>query len=53
MVQVGTATSERSPVLDFPDGPVVRNGVVAIVACGKKRGFEAVTPPRATTGTWG
>jgi hypothetical protein len=36
------------------DGPVVRNGVVAIVACGKKRGFEAVgAAPEPGAGTWG
>jgi hypothetical protein len=37
------------------DGPVVRNGVAVIVACGKKRSFmealENVPEPR--TGTWG
>jgi hypothetical protein len=36
------------------DGPVVRNGVVAIVACGKKRGIEVVSAaPESGTGTWG
>jgi hypothetical protein len=36
------------------DGPVVRNGVAAIVACGKKRGFEVVSAaPEPRTGTWG
>jgi len=33
---------------------VVKNGVVAIVACGKKRGFEVVgAAPEARTGTCG
>jgi len=33
---------------------VVRNGVVAVVACGKKRGFEVVSAaPEPRTGTWG
>jgi hypothetical protein len=36
-------------------GPVVRNGVAVIVACGKKRGFLEATDyaPEARTGTWG
>jgi hypothetical protein len=35
------------------NGPVLRNGVVAIVACGEKRGFEAVgSAPEPRTGTW-
>ena len=34
-------------------GPVVRNGVAAIVACGEKRGFEVVSAaPEPQTGTW-
>jgi hypothetical protein len=32
----------------------VRNGVVAIVACGKKRGFQVVdAAPEPRTGGWG
>jgi hypothetical protein len=50
------------PLLTTPrftsEGPVVRNGVAAVVVCGKKRGFEEgmmaamkyVPEPR--TGTW-
>jgi hypothetical protein len=50
------------PLLTIPrftsEGPVVRNGVAAVVVCGKKRGFEEgmmaamkyVPEPR--TGTW-
>jgi hypothetical protein len=35
------------------EGPVVRNGVAAVVACGEKRGFQAVdVAPEARTGTW-
>ena len=35
-------------------GPVVRNGVAAIVACGEKRGFEVVSAaPEPRTGTCG
>ncbi len=34
-------------------GPVVRNGVVAVVACGEKRGFQVVdAAPEPRTGTW-
>jgi hypothetical protein len=38
-------------------GPVVRNGVAVIVACGKKSGIEGVTgvmdyAPEPGTGTW-
>jgi len=50
------ATSELIPPTPrlSSDGPVVKNGVVAIVACGKKRGFEVVgAAPEARTGTWG
>jgi hypothetical protein len=50
------ATSELVPPIPrlSSDGPVVRNGVVAIVACGKKRGFEVVSAaPESRTGTWG
>ena len=50
------ATSELVPPVPrlSSDGPVVRNGVVAVVACGKKRGFEAVSAaPEPRTGTWG
>jgi hypothetical protein len=50
------ATSELVPPVPrlSSDGPVVRNGVVAIVACGKKRGFEVVSAaPEPRTGTWG
>jgi hypothetical protein len=37
-----------------PDGPVVRNGVAVVVACGKKREFGAVeSAPEPRTGTWG
>ncbi len=49
------ATSELIPPVPrlSSDGPVVRNGVVAIVACGKKRGFEVVSAaPEPRTGTW-
>jgi hypothetical protein len=39
------------------NGPVVRNGVAAVVACGEKRGawgLEAVkVAPEPRTGTWG
>ena len=40
------------------DGPVVRNGVAVIVACGKKSGFERMGAamkyaPESRTGTWG
>jgi hypothetical protein len=37
------------------DGPVVENGVAAIVACGEKRDLEAVMKyvPEPATGTWG
>ena len=40
------------------EGPVVRNGVAVVVACGKKRGIEkglmAATKyvPEPSTGTW-
>ena len=50
------ATSELVPPTPrlSSDGPVVRNGVVAIVACGKKRGFEVVgAAPESRTDTWG
>jgi hypothetical protein len=50
------ATAELVPPVPrlSSDGPVVRNGVVAIVACGKKRGFEVVgAAPEPRTGTWG
>jgi len=50
------ATSELVPPTPrlSSDGPVVRNGVAAIVACGKKRGFEVVSAaPEVRTGTWG
>ncbi len=49
------ATSELVPPVPrlSSDGPVVRNGVVAIVACGKKRGFEVVSAaPEPRTGTY-
>jgi hypothetical protein len=47
---LGTLTIPRIS----PTGPVVRNGVAAIVACGEKRGFmEAlVNAPEPRTGTW-
>ena len=40
------------------DGPVVRNGVAVIVACGKKQGFPGMKAamdyaPEPRTGTWG
>jgi hypothetical protein len=47
------------PLLTIPrfttEGPVVRNGVAVIVACGKKRSFmEALkNVPEPRTGTWG
>ena len=50
------ATSELVPPVPrlSSDGPVVRNGVAAIVACGKKRGFGVVSAaPEVRTGTWG
>jgi hypothetical protein len=50
------ATSELVPLIPrlSSDGPVVRNGVVAIVACGKKRGFQVVdAAPEPRTGGWG
>jgi hypothetical protein len=50
------STSELVPPIPrlSSEGPVVRNGVAAVVACGKKRGLQAVdvaAEPR--TGTWG
>jgi hypothetical protein len=34
-------------------GPLVENGVTVIVACGKKRGLEAVgSAPEPRTGSW-
>ena len=50
------ATRELVPPIPrlSSDGPVVRNGVAAIVACGKKRGFQVVgAAPESGTGTWG
>jgi hypothetical protein len=50
------ATSELVPPTPrlSSDGPVVRNGVAAIVACGEKRGFGVVrVAPEVRTGTWG
>jgi hypothetical protein len=40
------------------DGPMVRNGVAVIVACGKKSGFERMGAamkyaPESRTGAWG
>jgi hypothetical protein len=39
------------------DGPVVRNGVAAVVACGNKRGIWGLgaveIAPEPRTGTWG
>jgi hypothetical protein len=50
------------PLLTIPrftsEGPVVRNGVAAVVVCGKKRGFEEGMMaamkyvPEPWTGTW-
>jgi hypothetical protein len=45
------------PTLAIPrftaEGPVVRNGVAAVVACGKKRDFMALdAAPEPATGTW-
>jgi hypothetical protein len=49
------------PMLTIPrfttEGPVVRNGVAVIVACGKKRGIEQMGAamkyaPEPRTGTW-
>ena len=41
------------PMPGLSDGPVVENGVAAIVACGEKRGFEVVrSAPEPRTGTW-
>jgi hypothetical protein len=35
------------------EGPVVRNGVAAVVACGEKRGLQAVdVAPEPRTGGW-
>ena len=50
------STSEHVPPIPrlSSEGPVVRNGVAAIVVCGKKRGLEAVdVAPEPRTGTWG
>src|SRR5215211_509840 len=50
------ATSELIPPIPrlSSDGPVVKNGVAVIMACGKKRGFEVVgSAPEPRTGTWG
>ena len=50
------ATSELVPPIPrlSSEGPVVRNGVAAVVACGKKRGLQAVdVAPEPRTGTWG
>ena len=50
-----------SPLLTIPrftlEGPVVRNGVAVIVACGEKRGVEQMGAamdyaPEPQTGTW-
>jgi hypothetical protein len=50
------------PLLVMPrfttEGPVVRNGVAVIVACGKKSGFEKMGAamdyaPEPVTGLWG
>jgi len=48
------ATSgDNPPVLKTSNGSLVENGVAAIVACGKKRGWEAVdAAPEPRTGTW-
>jgi len=48
------ATSEANPPIPRPSaGSLVENGVAVIVACGKKRGFEAVgSAPEPRTGTW-
>ena len=50
------STSELVPPIPrlSSEGPVVRNGVAAVVACGKKRGLQAVdVAPEPGTGTWG
>jgi hypothetical protein len=59
LVVVGVASLLLLGSLTIPrfttTGPVVRNGVAVIVACGKKRGFLEATDyaPEARTGTWG
>jgi hypothetical protein len=53
------ATSELVPPIPrlSSDGPVVRNGVAAVVACGNKRGIWGMgaveIAPEPRTGTWG
>jgi hypothetical protein len=48
------ATSGANPPIPRPSaGSLVENGVAVIVACGKKRGWEAVeSAPEPRTGTW-
>jgi hypothetical protein len=49
------ATRELVPPIPrlSSEGPVVRNGVAAVVACGKKRGLQAVdVAPEPRTGGW-
>lgn len=50
------ATRELVPPIPrlSSEGPVVRNGVAAVVVCGKKCGLQAVdVAPEPRTGTWG
>ena len=57
LLSSGTALEPSAANFPIPgpaDGPVVKNGVAVIVACGKKRGFmETVdSAPEPQTGTW-
>lgn len=48
-----TTSGANPPTLRTSAGPLVENGVAAIVACGEKRGFEVVSAaPEPLTGTW-
>jgi hypothetical protein len=48
-----TTSGANPPTLGTSAGPLVENGVAAIVACGEKRGFEVVSAaPEPRTGTW-